>query len=160
MTSGSMPPTNNPSQGFADSAQDSIRLHRIATELYRFHKRDDHADLRELTPGLQETYLSAAAACAYQTDEARLRPAVYDAADQLTPAGLNNMSRAHRAEVTKGFLRAFRVFRDHLAGKRHPDTVDLMRALSQKDMATVPLDEPVTAAGVDLAALAVTTEVM
>lgn len=139
----------------------SKHVRRIAAELYRFDRRDVGADFDALPPVVQETYLATATATALLNDQERLRPAIYDAAEQLTPAGLTNFTRQQRAEVVKGFIRAFQVFRDHLAGKRHPDTVDLMRALVQKDLASLTPPAPVAHAGVDLANLEpATTEVM
>lgn len=158
MTNRSMPSTDNPSQDFALQVKLSAHVRRIATELYRFDKRSETVQLEELAPEHQELYLTQAAAAAFQSDQARLRPALYDAADQLVAGGIDRLTRPQRAAVVKTFIRAFQVMREHMAGRRNPDVVGLMQALSSEDasIANATPAAPVTDAGVDLATIATT----
>ncbi|MDP2320719.1 MAG: hypothetical protein Q8O42_15430 [Acidobacteriota bacterium] len=139
-----------------DSPQDLAHVRRIATELYRFDRRSTEATLDELAAELQQTYLKAATAAAFLGEQERLRPALYDAADQLVPGGIGNLTRQQRAGVVKMFIRAFQVMRDNLCGLRHPDTAELMRVLATKDASVANASAPVTDAGVDLATIATT----
>lgn len=158
MTNGSMPSTNNPPQGALTPAELSLHVRRIATELWRLDRRDVTAELDGLPDAVQDTYLTAARLVALLNDQEQLRPALYDAADQLTPGGLGNLTHQHRATVVKAFICAFRVLRDHLAGRRHPETVELMRALVRSDL-TRQSPAPIEQAA-DLAAMPTSTEVM
>lgn len=160
MTNRSMPSTDPAPQDLALQARLSLHVHRIATELYRFDARDETASLAALTPAHQQTYLTSATMAAFLSDQDRLRPALYDAADQLAP-GIDVLTRPQRAAVVKAFIRAYQVLRQHLAGQRHPDTVGLMRALSARDASIAnATPAPVADAGVDLATLPTTTGVM
>jgi hypothetical protein len=162
VTKGSMPSTHNSSQDLALQLRLSQHVRRIATELYRFDKRSDSAQLEELAEEHQQTYIKAATAAAFLSDQERLRPALYDAADILASGGLASLTRPQRAQVVKTFIRAFQVMRDHLCGLRHPDTAELMRTLSEKDasISNAGPAAPVADAGIDLANLETTTGVM
>lgn len=148
-------------QGFATQRTLGTHIDRVAEELYRADRRNVHASLSELGFDEQRVYRRIATAMVLASDEERLRPAVYAAADRLTPGGLDRLTRAQRLEAVKGFIDAFQVMKAALNGELHPDTANLLRSLVRHDLARDA--QPVNtkpASAINLRDLDVPTEVM
>lgn len=114
---------------------DAKFLPLVAEALYRFDRRRPDALLSELDLESQRRYLDDATLMTVMRDPERMRPALYDATNELVPSGIGSLSQLQRLMAVNVFTSAFKVLRDSLGGRR-PASTALMAKLAQADRAS------------------------
>jgi len=119
-------------QKIASDLVDGFFVERIAAALYQFDRRDPDATLGTLDPVSRRLYEREAAFVAFMRDEQKLRPALYDAANEIVLSGVGSLTRHHRAAAVGSVARMFKTLRAALVGER-PAQQERLRKLAEAD---------------------------